>query len=312
MKSLLLFICCVFLLHSCKKDETTPSYVYGKNHFIIEHQGDEREYYVHVPAVYQENEPIPVVVMLHGTSGDGDRFYNISGWKELGETDTILTVFPSSWHHCVFDEGQMNHTTKWNVYPGSFTYCAGEIPRDDIGFLRKMVDDLDAKFNIDRKRMYIEGFSNGGQMAGRCAVEMSDVFAAAVQNAGSLPNDTTLHPKGLIPVLMQVGNEDDRFTGSDTTIFPMEQFETLLNTPGYVTGVINTYIRSFQLDSMYSISGHPENALIATYTSNPPLPHRVFHFVLVEGLKHNYPNGQNHPLKGAEVHWNWFKQFSLP
>ncbi|MFZ1255451.1 MAG: hypothetical protein WAR77_03820, partial [Saprospiraceae bacterium] len=38
----------------------------------------------------------PVVFMLHGTSGDGEKFYNISGWKELGQAENFITVFPSS------------------------------------------------------------------------------------------------------------------------------------------------------------------------------------------------------------------------
>jgi hypothetical protein len=30
----------------------------------------------------------PVVFMLHGTSGGGEKFYNISGWKEVGTKHT--------------------------------------------------------------------------------------------------------------------------------------------------------------------------------------------------------------------------------
>lgn len=37
-----------------------------------------------------------------------------------------------------------------------------------------------------------------------------------------------------------------------------------------------------------------------------------FNFVFVKGLGHSYPNGINHWMKGAEMHWEWLKQFSLP
>jgi len=30
------------------------------------------------------------------------------------------------------------------------------------------------------------------------------------------------------------------------------------------------------------------------------------------GLKHAYPNGENHPLEAAVYHWDWLKQYSLP
>ncbi len=64
----------------------------GRNNFTTTFSGDTREYIVSVPASYDGLTPIPVVFMLHGSSGDGLRFYNHSGWKELGETQRILTV----------------------------------------------------------------------------------------------------------------------------------------------------------------------------------------------------------------------------
>ncbi|OWY22725.1 hypothetical protein C7N43_22635 [Sphingobacteriales bacterium UPWRP_1] len=73
----------------------------GKNRFVTNVDGFNREYYVHVPLSYTPNSAIPVVFMLHGTSGDGDKFYNTSWWKEVGEAENILTVFPSSWQHCI-------------------------------------------------------------------------------------------------------------------------------------------------------------------------------------------------------------------
>ena len=80
---ILITICC------CEKNKvTTPDenvYESGKNRFTTIIDGDTREYYVHVPAAYNGTAPAPVVFMLHGTSGDGENFYNISGWKELGE-----------------------------------------------------------------------------------------------------------------------------------------------------------------------------------------------------------------------------------
>lgn len=119
--------------------------------------------------------------MLHGTTGNGLKFYNISGWKELGDVENIISVYPSSWKYCVIDDGEVKNTTKWNVYPGTFEYCDGEVPRNDIKFFRKIITELNNNFTIDNSRIYLVGFSNGGQMAFRCAVEMSDIFAAIVE-----------------------------------------------------------------------------------------------------------------------------------
>lgn len=60
----------------------------GKQHFTIVTDGINREYYVHVPARYDAKNPTPAVFMLHGSGGNGEKFYNISGWKEERKAGT--------------------------------------------------------------------------------------------------------------------------------------------------------------------------------------------------------------------------------
>lgn len=51
--------------------------------------------------------------MLHGTSGDGLKFYNISGWKELVEEENFITVFPSALSWCLCMMEIEKHLTRW-------------------------------------------------------------------------------------------------------------------------------------------------------------------------------------------------------
>ncbi len=39
-------------------------------------------------------------------------------------------------------------------------------------------------FSVDKKRVYIVGFSNGGGMTSRCTIELGDIFSAAVASSG--------------------------------------------------------------------------------------------------------------------------------
>jgi len=311
-------ILAVLLFWSCQKNDgnvrllvnqPNSEYVVGKNHFNITSNGDIREYFVHVPASYTNNAPIPVVFMLHGSSGNGEKFYNISGWKELGETENILTVFPSSWKYCKNDpngSGATRITTKWNIFADDASYCPGQNPRDDIQFFRDIIEQLNQKFNIDAKRRYLVGFSNGGAMALRCAVEMSDVFAAIVESAGSTSTEATYNPIRDIPVTYQIGNANKR----DKPPLPMQSLDSLLNTPPF-KNTIATHINSFDLESTYVISGDQNELVTASYKgiSNPTLELNI---TLIKDLEHGYPNGSNHPMKGAEVNWEWLKQFSFP
>ena len=37
-----------------------------------------------------------------------------------------------------------------------------------------------------------------------------------------------------------------------------------------------------------------------------------YRFVFVKGLAHAYPNGDNHWMEAAQLHWEWLEQYELP
>ena len=62
---------------------------------IVRHltvDGVVREVVLHVPDSVNGSQDVPVVFMLHGTSGDGDKFYNISGWKEKAAAELETAI----------------------------------------------------------------------------------------------------------------------------------------------------------------------------------------------------------------------------
>ncbi len=323
---LLVIICLLYA--SCSKEGksgnqtngTNSSYVIGKNRFTVNVDNDDREYYVHVPSGYNSKNTIPVVIMLHGTSQNGLDMYENSGWKEVGDAETILTVYPSSWTYCVTADGQQKTTTKWNSQPAEWSFCNGEKPRDDIKFFTSVVSELKSKFNVDSKRIYLVGFSSGSQMAGKCTVDLSDVFAAIVESAGSLysptPSNPNLSPKRKLPIYFQKGNEDYGPGGSGPAA-PMGSLGKLLTTPDlpYLNGnlydIALTNTKVFGLSPTFKLSGDSTTVVTATYTSANAIPNNLFIVNLIKGLKHAYPNGSNHPYMAAQNNWAWLKQYSL-
>ena len=288
------------------------SFVIGKNRFTTQVNGDTREYYVHVPKSYNKSMPVPVVFMLHGTSGDGLKFYNISGWKEVGEAENILTVYPSSWRHCIIEDGQRLNTTKWNIYPGNFAYCPGEVPKDDIKFLNQVIDEMCSKFTVNQKMIYFVGFSNGGQMTARIGVEMSDRVAAVVSSAGNLMAGKAYTPKRLLPNLFQVGTNDDRFMPAWGNQPAPMNFDQLFAISPAMKGVMGTYQKTYKLDSKYTTGGDPNKIIFLDAKGTSGNPNNVFRFALIKDMTHMYPNGKNFPLNGAQLNWQWLKQFKLP
>jgi predicted esterase len=310
----LLLLCLLIALcgYSCSKEESVDPGMginTGENYFTTNIDGDTREYLVHVPTGYDGSKALPVVFMLHGGSGTGSMTYNSSGWKELGEEENFISVFPTAWTHCwIKKNGAMRDTTRWNSLPGIFEFCPGERPRDDIKFIRTMIDELQQMFLIDDKRIYMVGFSSGAQMTFRCAVELSDLLAAVVQSGATHQVGTDLEPEINLPVAFEVGNEDA--TWFENGIYPpLAFFDTLLTTWGPFQKIISVHATTFDFETSYEISGNEPISMTATFAGFPDA-YRTFKFSMIANLDHSYPNGHNVEFYGARHHWDWMKKYS--
>lgn len=315
-------LCLSLWLAGCGDDKNpthSHDFTVGKNRFTLEQAGSTREYYVHVPTGYDGHHAVPLVLMLHGTNQSGEQFYNISGWKDVGESEGILTAYPTARVNCVIEDGATETLTKWNSYPdnGGWSFCAGVTPPDDEGFLRALVADMRARYNVDARRVYVVGFSNGGEMSARCSVYLSDVFAAAVMSGGggALPRTGAGTPVRLLPVLSEFGNRDGKLLAAtgQTDPLPMN-FTTLFTTlPGVYAVAVTPFVNTFQLDAAnFTLGGDAASYITADFHGVSGQPNNVFKLVEVNGLEHEYPNTINHPLNGAALHWQWLRQFTLP
>lgn len=135
-------------------------------------KGQSRSYHLHVPANLDSLKSVPLVFAFHGYGGNALSFQNASGFNEIADENSFLVVYPEG-------EGG-NHS--WNAEG----CCGGAMLTnlDDVAFIRKVYSDMRTIANIDPKRIYATGFSNGGMFVYRLACEMSDVFAAIAPVAG--------------------------------------------------------------------------------------------------------------------------------
>lgn len=189
----------------------------------------------------------------------------------------------------------------------------------DAGFT--LSDDLinaaKSEKALTSQRLYLAGFSNGGQMAARCTIEMSDKFAAIVESAGSFYADTIYVPLRKMPIAYQVGNEDYG-PGNTGPSIPLSMLDSLLSTstlpPPFsrFNRLAGVHVRSFALNPSFTISGDTNTVSIAMYMPLTPNPNNSFRFAMIKGLAHAYPNGTNHWLESAKVDWAWMKNYTLP
>ncbi|MBI2389542.1 MAG: prolyl oligopeptidase family serine peptidase [Deltaproteobacteria bacterium] len=165
-----------------------------------------------VPVGYRKGTPAPLVIMLHAYGVNGtleELFFRL---RPHAHARGFLYVRP---------DGTANGDGRpyWNATDAC---CAPEIakglpttPDDDV-YLIGLLDEIAAKWDVDPKRVFLVGHSNGGFMAHRLACEHADRFAAIVSVAGATFADAgRCKPSSPIAVLQIHGTEDTtiRFGG---------------------------------------------------------------------------------------------------
>ncbi|HEV8359299.1 MAG TPA: prolyl oligopeptidase family serine peptidase, partial [Candidatus Thermoplasmatota archaeon] len=190
----------------------TAGIPHGRLQRTVTVDGLERAFVVHVPQQVTGGTDVPVVFMLHGTGGNGSEYYVRSQWVEQADEDGLIAVFPTAATFCYAEDddgdgtigqGEYRIGTKWSAgklgtpdmplcgedliaqFPAARRAdIESRVVVDDVAFFDAMVEALDEELPVDRHRMYVTGFSNGGSMSGRLMVERANTFAAFAMQAG--------------------------------------------------------------------------------------------------------------------------------
>jgi polyhydroxybutyrate depolymerase len=160
----------------------------------------ERSYQVYVPEKYDPKRPTPVVLVLHGAWTNGPITAIYSGLNRTADEKNFIAVYPNG-------TGLRDAALFWNSGGRDRQGYLGRTPPDDVKFLGAVLDDLGTVTNVDPKRIYATGISNGGMMCYRLAAEMSDRIAAIAPISGTLSVDD-VHLKRPVSVLHFHGTED--------------------------------------------------------------------------------------------------------
>ncbi len=156
-----------------------------------------------VPSSYDARNPTPLVVFLHGyLPGRADVVGDYKAWLQLvpaAEARTVLLALPKG-------TPDVNGTPCWN---GAGCCGVGSGSMDHVGRLKAVVAEAKTRFNVDPKKVFFLGHSNGGFMAHRMACEASDTVASIVAIAGDVWKDSALcRPAGHVAVLQVHGDAD--------------------------------------------------------------------------------------------------------
>lgn len=176
-------------------------------------QGERRRSYVlYVPQRLVERPAL--LVVLHSSQSNGERMRRDSGYRfdALADRDGFLVLYP---------DGFEGH---WNDCRKAASYSARKLNIDDVGFLSTMIERLQRERGVDPDRVFVTGYSNGGQMALRMAAEAPDAVDGVAAVAASLPsaeNDACRPAQQPKAALLMNGTLDpiNPYAGGKVTLF---------------------------------------------------------------------------------------------
>lgn len=192
----------------------------------IEHDGRVREYRLFVPSDIDSAQPAPLVFVLHGGGGNGERAERRSSFNEYAERDKWIVVYPSAF------------ARNWNDLRGYDEFPSHRENVDDVGLIETLITELSMEFAIDSQRVFVTGGSNGGMLAHTIAARLSGKVAAIAPTIGLLtrPVAQQLRPSQPVSVLMinHTGDPLVRWEGGEGG---RSNFVSMEETIGYWTQI---------------------------------------------------------------------------
>ncbi|MCH2133653.1 MAG: hypothetical protein MK116_07875 [Phycisphaerales bacterium] len=162
------------------------------------HDGLTRQYRIHIPDGLPAQAPL--VLALHGYSGNNNDMMMNYGWVELADERGFVVAFPNGtrdqWNNRFWDVDYDFHQ-------------AFDI--DDDGFLSALAVHLQGLHGLDPDRTYVTGFSNGAEMCFQLACRESETFMAFAPIVGMMLDSlwNSCDPAIKRPILSLNGTADD-------------------------------------------------------------------------------------------------------
>jgi predicted esterase len=187
----------------------------------IESEGKQRTYYLFVPSSVNQSQPVPLLVLLHGSGRNGLTL--VERWKDLAESEGFIIVGPDS-----------SNGESWRM------------PQDGPEFIHELVEMLIKKYPIAPDRLYLFGHSAGAVFSLDLAMLESEYFAAAAVHAGAWRTDEDYRfievAARKTPIRITVGDSD--------TFFPLDSVrrtEKALKSRGFevVVSVITNHTHNY-------------------------------------------------------------------
>lgn len=308
-------IACVFLWLSSLSLAAGPS---RKVRHVLFHDGQVREFTVYLPPQCDQGG-LPVVFAFHGVLMNGETMAEMTRLHDLGNRCNFIVVYPDGDGHGVF--------RTWNS--GGRSGRLERIAEDDVGFVRCMVHELIKRYQVDPNRIHATGFSNGGMLCYRLAIEASDLFASIAPVAGTLAV-TTRGAKRYVPTLHIHGTDDKVVAWNGPNLKTPKNLE-FLSVPQTLSawkkllvacnGSDASDVLVCQFERWPDRKADKTRVEVERYSIDSSAEAPDLQFVKVIGGGHTWPGGENREwvvgdtseeFSANQMMWDFFQKHPLP
>ncbi len=239
--------------------------------------GRTRRFVVVVPAGATSDSPL--LFMLHGASGTSDGFMLQTDMNEVASDRGFVLVYPQG----VGEKEGTASAMGWN------NNLSSEEGNDDVGFITAIAQYIEDILGYGKTSRALLGFSNGGFLAYRIAIERPELFDAIISVCGTImpsvwdeksnSRDSNDPP---ISILQINGTEDDVVPLDDASIYGGR-------TP-HMDKIIEYWIDFLDLDQESAIS---LSDIVTATTYYSSTSRNRFTYVLIDGGRHSWPDSSS-------------------
>lgn len=196
--ALALLLCSACHLFRAPKPEL-PSLSAGIHSGTLRVQGLDRSYLIYTPKL--RRPAAPLLILLHGSRQTGEGLRRATGYAfdRLADQHGFVAVYPDGFKR------------RWNDCRAGGRYAARKLGIDDVSFVLGLADELAAAGAIDPTQVFLAGYSGGGQLAFRVALERPERVAGIAAFGANLPSVDNFGCSAVgrpVPVLLINGTAD--------------------------------------------------------------------------------------------------------
>mgnify|MGYP001247958914 FL=1 len=273
------------IIESCSNTTRT-----GMQKCDLKHDSLDRYYFIYRPANLNTDISVPVLFALHGYGSSALSHLTYTNYFPLADRDNFIVLYP---------QGATTPTlsSHWNV--GGWT---SKSTIKDIEFIETIIDLVKSKIQIDERRIYSSGMSNGGYMSYSLACNLGNKIAAIASVTGSMTPETydDCNPGKPISILQIHGLQDF------TVPYTGAPFSKTI--PEVIEYWVNHNSCSLEPNRLIKYS---DLALVNFDTYENCLNNTNVKLILHPEMGHSWPFINTYNISASDEVWNFVSKYDL-